>query len=474
MNIVWFRSDLRVYDNPALYYASKQYSDSLVAVYLYSKTQFNHHHVGENQQALIIKQLQQLKTELKKLGVALLVIESDFNQATFIFAKLAKALKADNLFFNVEVPFDERQRDKAVVNRLQPEVNCQRFYCDSLVPPWKIVNQSNLGYKVFTPFAKAVNHYISEKPLFTYPKPKARQPQHYEQTKNKIKKLSLLKIFSLNQLKQEVKCKLPLPNISYRLIKDKLNRFCEQAIFHYANERDYPCKYATSNLSAALALGAISVTECYLTAEESINENKDNQSIRVWQNELVWRDFYRSIMWHYPKVCKNLAFKTIDSKLSWQRKCQNITDFFAGKTGIPIIDAAIKQMITTGFMHNRLRMIVASYFCKNLWADWRLGERFFAQHLLDYDFASNNGGWQWSASIGTDAAPYFRVFNPQSQQQKYDPNALFIKQWLPQLKQYSAKEIHRFNNISFDNYESCAVDLKATRKQAIAYFRELS
>jgi deoxyribodipyrimidine photo-lyase len=170
-------------------------------------------------------------------------------------------------------------------------------------------------------------------------------------------------------------------------------------------------------------------------------------------------------------VSRGQAFNKVDRAIKWDVSNSAFAAWQRGETGIPIIDAAMKQLVTTGWMHNRLRMVVASYLTKNLFMDWRIGEAFFAEHLFDYDFSSNNGGWQWCASVGTDAAPYFRVFNPASQQKRFDPEAKFIKCWLPQLAQYSAKDIHRFETHPLNNYPPMQVNLKSSRQQAIETFK---
>jgi len=227
----------------------------------------------------------------------------------------------------------------------------------------------------------------------------------------------------INELPEVKITSKKIPEISSHHLIKQLKSFCQNSVSNYSDTRDFPAIQGTSELSAGLALGCLSVQRCY---QEAIQHSQPS----TWVNELI-----------------------------------------QAKTGIPIIDAAMRQLLDTGWMHNRLRMIVASYLTKNLWQDWRKGEAFFAKHLFDYDFASNNGGWQWSASIGTDAAPYFRVFNPASQQKKFDPDCEFIKHWLPELKNYSAKQIHNFEKENLADYPAPQVDLKTSRKLSIEQFK---
>lgn len=472
MNIVWFRKDLRLVDNPAFYHACKDSDFPVIAIYCFSRKQFEKHWIGINQQALIVSQLIQLAKELKTLNIPLLVLDCDYSNSHHVINRLVEAIRASALYFNVEIPFDERERDKRVVECLSTKINCKRYYSDSLVPPWKLKNKTGTGYKVFTPFSKALKLFISERPLWLFSKPEAKSSDHFKlvvdsinQASNQIASLSIETL--KNEFKHEFKCNFPLPDLSYEKSRAALVRFCKTNLAEYAHKRDYPAVEGTSNLSRALALGTISVGECYLTASEIGGESSSK-----WLDELIWRDFYRSVMWHYPRVSKNKAFNPLDQYMRWNQAGDALNAFYQGHTGVPIIDAAIQQLLQTGWMHNRLRMIVASFFTKNLWGDWRLGEKFFASHLMDYDFPSNNAGWQWSASIGTDAAPYFRVFNPQAQQMKYDPEVSFIKYWLPQLKGYSAKEIHQFESKKLNNYPQCIVSLKSSRLASIEKFKQ--
>ncbi|TQV84942.1 cryptochrome/photolyase family protein [Aliikangiella coralliicola] len=463
MNLIWFRNDLRVDDNPALHHAVNDKAQQTVAVYLLCQTQWELHNVGNNQRALIACALENLKEKLNGLNIPLLVVDADtFSQVPDILSAICHQFNIQNLYFNVEYPLNERLRDRRVVDVLAGKVKCHRFVADSLVAPWEIVTGERQGYKVYSAFARAVYRNIDQQPVVTYSPPDKLPKEN----------LSLVDFSKVSSATSGEPIKVTptakrVPDVAEQKMHKKLRVFCKNTIDQYESDRDFPAIEGTSDLSAALAVGTISVRRCYQVAKDVAGEKAHK-----WIGELIWRDFYRSVIWHFPDICKGRAFNPVDSQLTWSRSIQNELAWQKGETGIPIIDAAMQQLIQTGWMHNRLRMIVASYFTKNLWLDWRKGEAFFAQHLFDYDFASNNGGWQWCASVGTDAAPYFRIFNPQAQQKKFDVDAFFIKQWVPALKSIDAKTIHRFESQEISGYFKPQVDLKLSRKLAIENFKK--
>ncbi len=258
-----------------------------------------------------------------------------------------------------------------------------------------------------------------------------------------------------------------------------MHAFCAEAIDGYAEQRDFPALPGTSQLSAYLAAGVLSVRQC-LHAALAANQGEfasGNAGVVTWINELLWRDFYSHILVGYSKVSRNRAFKPETEALPWRDAPEDLLAWQQGRTGFPIIDAAMRQLLATGWMHNRLRMVVAMFLTKNLLIDWREGERFFMQHLIDGDLAANNGGWQWSASTGTDAVPYFRIFNPISQSQRFDPQGDFIRYWLPELKHLSNKDIHQAKQLGGlferNDYPQPIVDLSSSRKRALNAFKQL-
>jgi deoxyribodipyrimidine photo-lyase len=255
----------------------------------------------------------------------------------------------------------------------------------------------------------------------------------------------------------------------------RLNHFIEHHLASYAHDRDYPALEGTSQLSAYLNIGAISPRMC-LHKALSASHIQAKESVDAWISELVWREFYQHIVYHFPHVCKGLSFHQKYDSLEWDNNKKLQKAWMEGLTGFPLVDAAMRQLKETGWMHNRLRMLVAMFFTKLMYQDWRIGETFFMQHLVDGAFAANNGGWQWSASTGTDAAPYFRIFNPMRQSENFDPEGAFIKRYCPELASLSAKEIHDPwvvcpEKVKALGYPEPIIDYKTMRDKTITLFK---
>jgi deoxyribodipyrimidine photo-lyase len=264
-----------------------------------------------------------------------------------------------------------------------------------------------------------------------------------------------------------------------RAARERLDRFIEERAPSYHRDRDVASEDATSRLSPYLAVGAISIRRC-LGAALAANGGRlrgGSKGIDAWIKELAWREFYRHVLVGFPRVSKHRAFRLETEALAWRDDDEGFEAWCAGRTGVPIVDAGIRQLLATGWMHNRLRMVTAMFLTKNLLIDWRRGERFFNRHLIDADLASNNGGWQWSASTGTDAAPYFRIFNPWTQAKRYDPDGRFIRRWVEELADVPLDALHDperlRGQLGASGYPSPIVDVAASRGRAIAAFRAL-
>jgi deoxyribodipyrimidine photo-lyase len=253
-----------------------------------------------------------------------------------------------------------------------------------------------------------------------------------------------------------------------------LHDYLDKKVLRYSKDRNDPIIEGTSRLSPYLASGIISSKRCILEALKINNFQLDSGETGIvkWIDEIIWREFYKNIMHSFPKVSKGLPFQDYTRKIKWRFDKDEFESWKVGNTGFPIIDSAMRQLNAEGWMHNRLRMVVAMFFTKNMLHDWRLGEAFFMENLLDGDFSSNNGGWQWSSSTGTDAAPYFRIFNPITQSKNFDADGLFIKKHLKELKDLDKKEIHdpseKIRNQL--NYPKQILDLKESRLRAIDAF----
>ncbi len=473
-NIIWFRNDLRILDNPALTAAlSSKPLYPVRAVFFITEQQWQAHNWGLNKIGFVLQSVLALEKELQKLNIILdILICKNFKLIPQALLKYLYTQKSISVYYNKEYELNETTRDIAVERLLRDEqISFYSFDDQTLIPPGIILTKQKTPYTVFTPFKTACYSYLYENALSLQSKPKP-QNTHCKEVLRSHYINELINHYIGNHILDQWPAG---PQPALKLLKT----FCTNSINTYKDSRDFPALASTSKLSAYLAVGAISVKQCFIAAIKANNQEftSGNSNISCWINELLWRDFYKQIIFHFPNLCKGDNFNTKYDKIRWMKPGKNLLLWQQGKTGIPIIDAAMRQLVTTGWMHNRLRMIVAMFLTKNLLIDWRHGELFFNQHLIDLDFASNNGGWQWSASTGTDAVPYFRIFNPIIQSKKFDPNGIFIKQYCPELKNLSSKQIHdpsaTFSSSELHNlgYPVIIINLPQSRLRALEYFK---
>lgn len=429
MELVWFRKDLRINDNPALYQACL--NGPAMAIYFVTPAQWQAHDIAPIQLDLMERALNSLSEQLGKLGIALHVIEvarfSDIAESLVRFCELHNITE---VYANSEIEINEVNRDLAVQHRLSnAAITLNRYQADCLITPGDVVTQQGEMYKVFTPFKncclKMLRQSINLQP---YPAP--------------VAQASAIENPSIN-LPVEKKESAAWPaseTDTYQLIQ----RFIDFHVEDYHDQRDFPAIPATSQLGPCLALGIISSKQCVYYLLQAFPTLLDGNATGpvIWLNEIIWREFYRHIMVLNPEIGKGANYNPRAQNIIWKNSPSDFDAWCAGKTGYPMVDAAMHQLNQTGWMHNRLRMVCASFLTKHLLIDWRWGERYFRQHLVDGDFASNNGGWQWAASTGCDAQPYFRIFNPTLQSKKFDPNGAFIRSYLPERKKVSDKQLH--------------------------------
>ncbi|KAJ3117306.1 hypothetical protein HDU96_007212 [Phlyctochytrium bullatum] len=399
--VFWFRVDLRLADNTALHEASKVSAASgrpLVALFVTSLGEWQEHDLSPAKVWFMMRSLELLKKDLEALNIPLCVRTAETRH---------------------DVP--------GVVVDFANQTGAVQVFC-------------NREY---------------EKPALYAEIPRPSQsPDVPESVKSTIAKLNqpIPEEFPTHRVPENVlkNIKELFPPGEAEALK-RLEKFAEtKKMNHYKTDRDIPGKDGTSRLSPYLAVGLVSARQCLRKALE-MNSNKfdyGNEGIVTWISELCWRDFYRNILVEFPRVCKNRPFLSWTESIPWDPDEEKFRAWCEGKTGYPIVDAGMRQLAEIGWMHNRLRMIVATFLVKDLGIDWRRGEKWFMNNLIDGDFASNNGGWQWAASTGTDAQPYFRIFNPTSQAERFDPSGNFIRKYVPELKTLDTKSLHDPTGVS--------------------------
>ncbi|SFX55782.1 deoxyribodipyrimidine photo-lyase [Marinospirillum alkaliphilum] len=468
--LVWFRSDLRTLDHPALYQARQQ--GEVLAAFVITPAQWQQHGWGALKTAFVLHNLAALQQQLQTLNIPLKILQlQTFAETPAALLQLAQQHQVSNLLFNDEYEWNEQQRDQQVEQVfLSSGIAVQRFTDQLLLPPGSLLTGKGEAYSVFTPFWRRWLQALPTAKLHPLPEP---QPQHPGQ----------LTTDPLPVLPQHPA--LHLWPAGQAAALQRLQDFSGQRLMAYQQQRDFPALDGTSSLSPWLAVGALSVRQCLAAAlHVSHGQISDkNTGPGCWVSELVWREFYRNLLLAFPRLSRGRTFKPETERLPWRslnnsKVQRDLQAWQSGQTGFPLVDAAMRQLLATGWMHNRLRMLTAMFLSKHLLIDWRVGEAFFMQHLVDGDLASNNGGWQWAASTGTDAVPYFRLFNPYSQSQKFDPQGDFIRNWLPELAHLDHKAIHqppvdKMDLFGSSNYPQPIVDLKMARDRVMAAFESL-
>ena len=416
--IHWFRRDLRVADNTA-FYAATAAGKAVIPVYVLSRWREKHAWTGSKRQHFLCGCLASLARNLEALGGRLIVRQGD---AVEELEKLLRESGARELHFNADPdPFGRATevRVRRMCERLG--VSCHAHHDVSLHGPDEVLTQSGLPYRVFTPYGKNWLTLAKPAPL---PKPRALS------TPTGLSSLPLPTVAVWGLTTPDA----PLPEPGERAARQRLKQAIAHKLSGYAERRDLPAVDGTSRLSQDLRFGLLSVRTVYAKVVEAMahSEPAARTSMEKFIQELAWREFYFAILHHFPNVLHE-EFNADWRGLPWDEPGESFEAWKQGRTGFPIVDAGIRELLATGHMHNRVRMITAMFLTKDLHLDWRLGESFFLQHLVDGEIASNNGGWQWSAGTGADAAPYFRIQNPWTQAKRYDPAGEYIRRWVPEL-----------------------------------------
>lgn len=401
INIFWFRRDLRLHDNAGLFHALKG-GLPVLPLFIFDRNILDELEDKKDRRLNFIYQaLQAMKAELNSLGSDL---EIRYGFPAAVFMELMKEYRITHVFCNHDYEPYARKRDEEISTLLAGQGSGFHGFRDQVIfEKNEVVRDNGAPYSIFTPYSRKWKKMLDETRL--RPFPCHRYFQGFLQRKPK-------KMISLDEIGfSAMAYSFPPATWHRELLRD------------YDRLRDYPAENGTTRLSVHLRFGSISI-RALLKDALSLNP--------VFLNELIWREFYQMILWHFPQVVDH-AFKPEYDRIRWRNNEQEFQAWCNGLTGYPIVDAGMRELNETGFMHNRLRMIVASFLSKHLLVDWRRGEAYFAKKLLDYDLAANNGGWQWAAGSGCDAAPYFRIFNPYLQAKKFDPLSAYTRKWVPEM-----------------------------------------
>jgi deoxyribodipyrimidine photo-lyase len=482
-SIVWFRRDLRLADNAALAAAIRQ--GEVLPAFVIDPVLLNSDRVGAKRVAWLAANLRELDRSLRQRGSRLIVRRGE---PAVELLKLARETGATNVFFNLDLTRYARKRDQRVALELEAQgVTVESFDDMTVHHPEEVVTLTGRPYQVFTAFKRA---------WLALPKPAADEAEslpehmplpedlrHCEHSLRSNLDLTEEDCFVANSAPRNDET-IELPAAGEDAALNRLNDFLEATIYGYSEGRTLLDRAATSFLSPYLRFGALSIRQAYWGAKAAIDLTTDKaaqQGAEAWLNELIWREFYMALLYHFPH--------TIDQPLreqyrdfEWLEDDDAFAAWREGRTGYPVVDAAMRMLNATGWMHNRARMIVASFLTKDLLIDWRQGERYFMQQLIDGDSASNVGGWQWAAGVGADAQPFFRVFNPTLQGQRFDPAGSFVKQWLPELVQVPIEFVHepwkmkpadqqKYGVIIGRDYPAPIIEHSFARDRALQHYR---
>lgn len=432
-SVMWFRRDLRIEDNRALKHALEE-SESLVLLFHVNPEQFIG---GESKnEAAFFKSVEFFRKELANEGATLQILFGDLENC---FRKLKQELPEwTDVYINRDETGYGLERDWKMAE-LFKELNVKphAYHDHYLHAAQEIKTNAGTAYKVYTPY---YNKWIE------LPKPTITEVNF------DVEKIESTSLFpeDLKKFKELLDKQPDIPNFKTgsTVANESLSEFIGKELGDYDEARDIPFKDGTSRLSHHLRTGEISIR----TVFNRVNEAKDSKGKETFIKELAWRDFYNMVYVANPEQ-KDKAIKPEFDYVSWENNEADFEKWKEGRTGFPIVDAAMRQLKETGWMHNRSRMIVASFLMKDLLIDWRWGERYFQEQLIDYDAASNIGGWQWAASTGTDSAPYFRIFNPTTQSERFDPDGAYVKKYVPELRGITNKKIHEPSTLTADEQE---------------------
>ena len=423
MNIFWFRRDLRLEDNQGLWEALS--ADETLPVFIFDKNILSELPEDDARVTFISQLLEKIQNQLEKTGKSLAIF---YDKPENIFTKLISENPIKAVYTNHDYEPYARTRDSEIKNLLKSKNIAFHTFKDQVIfEKSEVVKEDGTPYVVYTPYSKKWKENLRDKSIDSFPsEKKIGQIVHHSYPFLTLKDIGFLK------------STIPVEDFDTS----------DTVIENYKETRDFPSVDGTSHLSPHLRFGAVSIRK---TVKKALQHKKD-----TFLNELIWREFFMQILWHFPNTVTE-SFRPKYDHIKWRNNENEFQKWCEGNTGYPIVDAGMRQLNATGNMHNRVRMIVASFLCKHLLIDWRWGEAYFAEKLLDYEQSSNIGNWQWAAGSGVDAAPYFRIFNPSEQVKKFDKDFKYIKKWVPELQELSYVPI---------------VDHKEARERCLKVYKE--
>ncbi|XZN94732.1 MAG: FAD-binding domain-containing protein [Microcoleus sp.] len=436
--LFWHRRDLRICDNIGLA-AARQQSPKVVGLFCLDRHLLNLDDVAPARVTYMMGCLQKLQQSYAESGSQLLIIQDEPSEA---IPRLATAINAKAVFWNWDVEPYAKKRDFAVSNALaQTGIQVKNFWDQLLHAPEEIRTGTGNPYTVYTPFWKKWNSLPKTQPVETLPIISLEEMTGLTAAETEIARQAgamemLPSARDLGFIWENPLLIEPGENPA----QQKLEEFCDLAIYEYQDQRNFPIINGTSQLSPALKFGAIGIRTVWQATQRLMDNCRNEEgrtNIRTWQQELAWREFYQHAMYNFPELADG-PYRQPFKDFPWENDEKLFQAWCRGKTGYPIVDAAMRQLNQTGWMHNRCRMIVASFLTKDLIINWQWGEKYFMQKLIDGDLSANNGGWQWSASSGMDPKP-LRIFNPASQAQKFDREGEYIRHWVPELRRVDTK-----------------------------------
>lgn len=466
-SLVWLRRDLRLHDHAALAEALKG-EGRIQPVFVFDSGILERFSSKKDRRITFISSaLWKMHTDLTEKNSGLLVV---YGRAAVIVPILAKALRAKQLVCSEDFEPETRRRDAVVREALEKEGIAFTTVLDHLVfSPRDVRKADGTPYLIFTPYSKAWRAKLGRQRI---------EERKAKLGADRLAEFSMaakaasdagLTVIDMERGAEGIVRQVgyeynPHPLWSAGDGAERLRGFIGRSINNYASSRDLVAEEGTSMLSPYLRHGLVSIREALRLAVEQ-------EKAGAWINELIWREFYAMILYYFPESAQKEWQKKY-RELHWVENSEQWKAFAEGRTGFPIVDAAMRQLLETGWMHNRARMIVASFLTKDLHLDWRLGEEHFAQWLMDYELASNVGGWQWAASTGTDAVPYFRVFNPLAQSKKFDPAGEYIRRWVPELRHVKGEDIHQPSPlVRLKDYPAPIVDHGRERLRALEMYK---